>query len=106
MKRVVVLTPPDARSGFALAGVEQRTLRPEQLVNELSALRDDHDVGLLVVDERLAGGTARSAVRELEREWHGLLVWLPAPEAGARPDEDYVARLIRRAIGYQVRLGP
>ena len=35
----------------------------------------------------------------------GMVVLLPAPAAGAPLEEDYVLRLIRRAIGYQVRLG-
>jgi len=31
---------------------------------------------------------------------------LPSPERAARVEEDYALRLIRRAIGYQVRLSP
>jgi V/A-type H+-transporting ATPase subunit F len=41
----------------------------------------------------------------MERRWPGLVVMLPAPREGARVEEDYVLRLIRRALGYQVRLG-
>lgn len=106
MKRVVVLTPPDARCGFALAGVEQRTLVPSQLMSELRKLFEDREVGLVVVDDRLASAVPQPALRELERRSGGLLVLLPAPEPGAEFEEDPVLRLIRRAIGYQVRLGP
>jgi len=105
VKHVVVMTPPDARHGFALAGVRQRTLVPSQLLAELRALLDDPSVGLVVVDERLAAGQLQASLREMERRSPGMFVMLPAPEAGARLEEDYVLRLIRRAIGYQVRLG-
>ena len=99
------MTPPDARHGFALSGVRQQTLVPSQLLAELRALLDDPAVGLVVVDERLAAGHVQALLREMERRSPGMFVMLPAPEAGARLEEDYVLRLIRRAIGYQVRLG-
>lgn len=105
MKQVAVMTPPDARHGFALTGVRQRTLLPEQLPPELQSLLDDPGVGLVVVDERLATGAMQASLREMERRWPGLVVMLPAPREGARVGEDYVLRLIRRALGYQVRLG-
>jgi len=105
VKQVVVMTPPDARYGFALTGVRQRTLQPEQLPLELEALLDDPGVGLVVVDERLATGGMQARLRDMERRWPGLVVSLPAPREGARAEEDYVLRLVRRALGYQVRLG-
>ena len=105
MRQVVVMTPPDARHGFALTGVRQRALLPEQLPTELKALLDDPGVGLVVVDERLATGAMQASLREMERRWPGLVVMLPAPRVGTRVEEDYVLRLIRRALGYQVRLG-
>jgi V/A-type H+-transporting ATPase subunit F len=104
VKHVVVMTPPDARHGFMLTGVRQRTLVPSQLLAELRVLLDDPTVGLVVVDERLAAGQVQASLREMERRSPGMFVMLPAPEAGARLEEDYVLRLIRRAIGYQVRL--
>jgi hypothetical protein len=47
----------------------------------------------------------QASLREMERRSPGVIVLLPAPEAGPPLEEDYVLRLIRRAIGYQVRLG-
>jgi vacuolar-type H+-ATPase subunit F/Vma7 len=40
----------------------------------------------------------------LEGRWPGLVVVLPAPLRTQVAEEDYVLQLIRRAIGYQVRL--
>lgn len=106
MKRIVVITPPDARHGFALGGVRQRTAAPEELAAGLRELAADPLTGVVIVDERLATGRAREDIAALERRWPGLVVVLPAPEKAPRAEEDYVLRLIRRAIGYQVRLNP
>ena len=105
MKSVVVVTPEDARHGFALTGVQQLVPAPAQVRARVRALLSDPGVGVVVLDERLATGELQTQLRELERRWPGLVVVLPAPEAAARLEEDYVLRLIRRAIGYQVRLG-
>ena len=43
-------------------------------------------------------------LRELEQAWNGVLLVLPSPEKPPAEVEDYAARLIRKAIGYHVRL--
>jgi len=106
VKRIVVLTPEDARHGFALAGVRQRILAREDLQAALQELVRDPETGVIVVDERLIAGPAQEKIREIERRWTGVIVVLPSPERAARIEEDYALRLIRRAIGYQVRLSP
>jgi V/A-type H+-transporting ATPase subunit F len=105
VKKVVVITPPDARHGFALTGVRQVTSSIEELPGCLLGLARDPLTGVIIVDERLTVGEVQQQIRALERRWPGLLVVLPAPErAGRASEEDYVLQLIRRAIGYQVRL--
>lgn len=106
MKRIVVITPVDARHGFALSGVLQRTAAPEELLPMLRELAADPLTGVVIVDERLLAGPAGDDIESLERRWPGLVVVLPAPEKAALAEEDYIARLIRQAIGYQVRLSP
>jgi vacuolar-type H+-ATPase subunit F/Vma7 len=106
VKKVVVITPPDARHGFALAGVRQLTRVPEELDAALLELSRDPSTGVIIVDERLTAGAAQQRIREIELRWPGLVVVLPAPAKVARIEEDYALRLIRRAIGYQVRLSP
>ena len=104
MKKIVVVAPADAQPGFALSGVHQLSCEATGLNDCLRSLMADPATGVVIVDERLVPGSAASRLRELERHWGGLLVVLPAPGRGAPAAEDYVLRLIRRAIGYQVRL--
>lgn len=103
MKKIVFLTPPDARYGFSLTGVEQHVVQPPGAMEALLKTTLDPMAGAVIIDERLIDAATRKLLAELERGWTGVVVVLPAPEkAGAT--EDYAAQLIRRAIGYQVRL--
>ena len=106
MKKIIVITPPDAVHGFALAGVGQLIRAPDELEATLIDLLQDAETGVVVIDERLITGAAQRRIAGIERRWPGLVVVLPAPGKPQRPEEDYVLRLIRRAIGYQVRLTP
>jgi vacuolar-type H+-ATPase subunit F/Vma7 len=106
VKKILVITPADAVHGFALAGVTQLIRAPEELDATLIGLLQDAETGVVVIDERLVAGAAQRRIADIERRWPGLVVVLPAPGKPVRPEQDYVLRLIRRAIGYQIRLSP
>jgi len=106
VKKIVTITPPDAAYGFALAGVKQLVRTPQDLDDTLLDLKSDPETGVIIIDERLVAGLTQWRIEDIERRWPGLVVVLPAPGKPQRPEEDYVLRLIRRAIGYQVRLSP
>jgi len=104
MKKIVLVTPPDAAHGFALAGVRHLTCDPTEVPSILRQVTHDPLAGVVIIDERLVERSVRELIRDLDRRWSGLLVALPAPQRGEPSGEDYVLQLIRRAIGYQVRL--
>jgi V/A-type H+-transporting ATPase subunit F len=104
VKKIVFLTPDDARGGFGLAGVRQLVTTSGELSNAVATVVRDVEVGVLVVDERLLDAAARERLRDSERRWSGLVVVLPAPGRAAVAEEDYARQLIRSAIGYQVRV--
>lgn len=104
MKKIVFITPVDARYGFSLTGVRQLVLVSEELEQRLLKLVDDPEIGVVVVDDRLTRGLSPERLRAIERRWPGVIIVLPAPAKVALAEEDYALRLIRRAIGYQVRL--
>ncbi|HML78565.1 V-type ATP synthase subunit F [Geobacter sulfurreducens] len=106
MKRIVFITPADARYGFSLAGVTQLTAAPAEAEAAVRQAMADPECGLVVIDERLLLGIGEERFQEMERRWFGVLIVLPAPEAAGNEEEDYAARLIRRVIGYHVRLMP
>jgi V/A-type H+-transporting ATPase subunit F len=104
VKKVVVITPADARYGFSLSGVRQMTTTRDDVPRDFPELARDPAIGVILVDERLLAGLPEARIKELERRWPGVVIALPAPARVARIEEDYALRLIRRAIGYQVRL--
>lgn len=104
MKNIVFITPRDARYGFSISGVTQYAVTPDEAVATLTRVMAEPDSGVVVIDERLLGGIGEERFREMEKRWYGILLVLPAPEKAGAEAEDYVARLIRRAIGYHVRL--
>lgn len=104
MKRIAVITPPDAEPGFRLAGISHYIAGKENAENTVRRIIREPDTGLLIIDEQLIKDIAEESLQEIERSWNGILVVLPSPERPEEGFEDYAARLIRRAIGYHVRL--
>jgi V/A-type H+-transporting ATPase subunit F len=110
MRRIAFITPPDVECGFSLAGISQIVAGRDDMEETLKKIMDDIENGLVIVDERLLGnghdgkGLTEERLRELEHRWQGILLVLPSPEKPPPEVEDYAARLIRRAIGYHVRL--
>jgi V/A-type H+-transporting ATPase subunit F len=104
MKKIVFVTGSDAEYGFRLTGVSHQIAKEEEIEDVLKKLMAGPETGLVVVDERLIRGIAESRLREMENRWYGMLLVLPAPEKYGAELEDYAMRLIKRAIGYHVRL--
>lgn len=104
MKTIVFLTAADARYGFNLAGVGQRVPAADELPLMLEQLMTDPSVGIVAIDERLIDEEVQGQIAQSERHWPAVLVVLPSPQREARPPEDYAMRLIRQAVGYQVRV--
>ncbi len=110
MQKITFITPPDVEYGFSLTGISQVVSRNHETEQSLQKIMEDSDNGLVIIDERLVnpgregGGLSEERLRELERHWQGILLVLPSPDKPPADTEDYAARLIRRAIGYHVRL--
>ena len=104
MKKIAVITPLQSKYGFSLTGITQYVVEPHDLEETLKNIMADPDSGLVVIDERMINGVTEEQLHEFERGWHGILLVLPSPVKPPADMEDYAARLIRRAIGYHVRL--
>ncbi len=104
MKEIAFITPPDAAYGFKLSGVAHLVAENDDARDTIKKTMNEPDYGLLIIDERLIAGITEEQLRELEQAWNGILLVLPSPQKPPAEVEDYAARLIRRAIGYHVRL--
>ena len=110
MSKIAFITPSDVEYGFSLSGINQVVAERDTTEETLKKVLDDTENGLVIIDERLIGnghdssGLDEERLRELDNHWQGILLVLPSPEKPPAEVEDYAARLIRRAIGYHVRL--
>ena len=104
MRRIVFLTPEELPYGFAMAGFDQLPVADREAAEKLEKVVGEPETGVVVIDERLLDAIPEELLRQLQQSWAGIVLVLPSP-AGALPvEEDYLQRLIRRALGYHVRI--
>lgn len=103
MRKIIFITPHDAEFGFSMAGVIQHAINKVDVEEVIKKAITEKDSGVIIIDERLTKGIDMERLREMEERWKGVLLILPAPERIGE-EEDYAVRLIRKAIGYHVRL--
>lgn len=103
MNRIVVLTPADADNGFACCGAIQHAVAPGRAIKALEQALDEAGSGVVILDERLVDEVGEEQLRSYETRWPGVLVVLPEPGTSGT-GENYAMRLIRKAVGYQVKV--
>ncbi len=104
MRGLVLITPPDSEYGFRLAGMTHYAVERSEAREVLKKAFSVAATGLVIVDERIMNALEEDEIRSVQQGWSGILLVLPSPEKPPAPDEDYALRLIRRAIGYHVRV--
>ncbi len=104
---VRVLCRPDIAPGFALAGLSVDAVDPTgDVAGLLATLLARTDLGVLLLEDRLYRALPEEARRRADRSAAPVVVPFPSPAWEAVPPaEQYVVELLRRAIGYRVRLG-
>lgn len=104
MKRVIFITPEDTKYGFSLVGVRQVIASKENVEAVLDRALSEEGTGIVVLDERLSRKLDPERLRIMEERWFGIFLILPAPERPIEGIEDYALEMIKRTIGYHVRL--
>ncbi len=109
MPKVVAVLGPEAALGFALTGVEViRVNDPAAARGVLLEAVENREHGLLIVEEALLDSLdAASREAALARNVPLLIpvrLGLRWASAGQAAEDDYVAKLIRRAVGYQLNI--
>jgi vacuolar-type H+-ATPase subunit F/Vma7 len=102
-----VVTGPETADGFLLAGVKvDAVTTAAETEARLKAAFEEKDCGLLLVDELLLEEVGEALLRRLERAVLPIVVPLPLDMKWCREKRgmDYLLRLIRRSIGYHMRL--
>lgn len=107
MYSLIVLTDPDTADGFRLAGVDVEVVEHIDHVRErLNRLLDDEASGIIAVNEQFIAAIDERTQRKIDSIYRPLVISLPIREKLAFGEDHraYLARLIRRAIGFDITL--
>lgn len=103
---VRVLCPTATAAGFALAGLVPETA--EEGVGAETILRpllQRRELGVILLEESLYDALAPALRSVVDRVAQPVVVPFPGPAWRAAPSaEEQIVELLRRAIGYRVRL--
>jgi V/A-type H+-transporting ATPase subunit F len=103
----VVLTDSDTADGFRLAGVDVAVAdSPETARKTLNALLNTDSSGIIAVNEKIMAAIDERTQKRIDSIYRPIVISLPIREKlqlgeGHRA---YLARLIRRAIGFDITL--
>lgn len=109
MRTCRVIADADSVVGFRLAGVDAVAAGcAEEAERLLRACIAEGGVSLVLINQSFLDRFSETARRRIERLSLPLIIPLPiSPTWGKEePSQDYVLSLIRRAIGYQMKITP
>ena len=107
MYKAIVITDPETADGFRLAGVDVvEADGPEDAREQIKMLLDDENAGILAVNESFYDAIDEKTRERIDSIYRPIVIPLPVKEtvemAGER--RAYLARLIHRAIGFDITL--
>jgi len=105
-KRLVVITSPYVSAGFALTGVPvYREADGPSAARRLELLTSESEVGVVMMEEALYRDLPEEVQRALRHKALPVVMPVPGPDWSAESRaHDYIVDILRRAIGYRVKL--
>ncbi len=102
MYKFVVVTDPETAPGFRLAGVEVlEASTAEEAKSVIPSLLYKDDTGIVAVNEDFMASLDEKLMEKIEKTHRPIVI--PIPSRTHQVDRvDYIARMLRRAIGYNV----
>ncbi|MGB8312225.1 MAG: V-type ATP synthase subunit F [Halobacteriota archaeon] len=102
MYKFVVVTDPDTAPGFRLAGVDVLEVsNVEEAKKIIPSLLFKDDTGIVAVNEDFMASLDEKLMERIEKTHRPIII--PIPSRIRQIDRtDYIERLLRRAIGYNI----
>lgn len=107
MYKMMVVTDNETADGFRLAGVDVRGVAPEEDCQAvLSEMLNDDSIGVMAVNQAFLNDIDERLRLRMERSNRPVVVLIPVgrEQLGGAEKREYVARLIRRAVGFDIKL--
>lgn len=108
MFKVAVITDEDSALGFRLTPVETFVVEtPEEARQQLVKLLNDDTVGVIVMNDDFLGAVDERLQQRIDKLYRPIVVPIPAKKSVEITEERraYLAGLIRRAVGFDIKLG-
>ena len=104
-RKLAVITSPGLSTGFALAGVPAfEATDGEDAAQQVRRLVD-MNTGVVIIDEPLYADLPDDFRRDLQRSAVPVVIPVPGPDwTEVTSAHEYIVDILRRAIGYRVRL--
>jgi len=106
MNRLAIITDSGTATGFRMAGAETFEVRDNrELQAKVLELIHTGSYGLIAVNDRLAGDLGEDVARALKNKALPVVLPFPVPREGqVMSGEQYLAKLVKDAIGFYVKL--
>ena len=107
MAKLVAITDPDTALGFRLAGIEAvEVANAEDAAERLLAALKAREPGVVIYNEEYQTSLPEKSRAVLDESITPVFFTIPVARAGMSGEarEVYLARLLRRAIGYQLKI--
>ena len=107
MAKLVAITDPDTALGFRLAGIEAvEVANAEDAAERLLAALKTREPGVVIYNEEYQTSLPEKSRAVLDESITPVFFTIPVARAGMSGEarEVYLARLLRRAIGYQLKI--
>lgn len=106
MPRLLVMTDPDTALGFRLAGVEVSEVTAKEAAERLLTLLRTREAGIVLYNEEYREALPEKSRIELDESGSPIFFAIAVSQAqpAGESRERYLARLLRRAIGYQLKI--
>ncbi len=107
MYKVMVITDPESADGFRLSGVEVIEVEDgEKARAKLAELLDDDMVGVIAFSSEFTPFIDERTQQKIDRIYRPIVVPIPSKKrVNVIGRADYLRGLIRRAIGFEIKLG-
>ena len=107
MNKIMVITYSDIAVGFKLAGVDVMTPKDDEEISDLfEDCLNNNEYGLVAVEEAFLANLNEWTRKKLDKAGKPIIVPISTPQkwAGREAADTYLARLVRKAIGYQIKI--
>ncbi len=106
MYKLIVLAEPETSDGFRLAGVDVVEVREgEEARKRLRELLDDDTVGIIALSEEFEPYIDERTRSKIQKIYRPIVVNVPSKKKlEIRERAEYLRSLIKRAIGFEIKL--